>query len=72
MNYIDVKTFNDTNSITQNAVNMNGSLRRTCTTSMIFDEKFPDLKVSDADGYKKKTSRKGGRNLILGDVLNVW
>jgi len=26
---------------------------------MIFDEKFPDLKVSDADGYKKKTNRKG-------------
>lgn len=40
--------------------------------SVIFDEKLSDLKVSDADGYKKKTSRKGGRNLILGDVLNVW
>lgn len=50
---------------------MNGSLRRACT-SMIFDEKFPHLKVNDADGYKKKANRKGGRNLILGDVLNVW
>lgn len=50
--------------------NMTGTPR--ARTLRIFDEKFSDLKVSDADGYKKKTCRKSGRNLILGDVLNVW
>lgn len=43
INYIDVKTFNDSNSITH--VNENvvayATPRRACTPSMIFDEKFP-------------------------------
>lgn len=41
INYMDVKTFNDSNSITQRIVNANGSLRRhACMAGMIFDEKF--------------------------------
>lgn len=33
-------------------------LRCACTTSMTFDEKFPDLEASDAaDGYKKNKTK---------------